>query len=73
MTHECLECGEPAKNMHPEYSVGDNGDRLCDGCFIAYWEDKLDEVIESLRDAVETTGEGSVQIAFLDAVEARRG
>jgi hypothetical protein len=47
---ECIECGESAKHMHPDYSCGDEGDRLCDDCMGGYIEDQLDDWIEQLSE-----------------------
>ena len=49
---ECLECGETAPYLNPEYY----GDRLCGQCLIAYWDNKITECHEELREAEEMTG-----------------
>jgi len=51
---ECLECGEHAKHMHPEYSEGTYGDKLCDDCMGGYIEDQLDDWMEQLAELKKT-------------------
>ena len=50
MTQECLECGESAKIIHPEYP----GDRLCSECYGGHIEDRLDYWMEELAEQKKT-------------------
>jgi hypothetical protein len=50
---ECLECGESAKHMHPEYSEGTYGDMLCDDCYGGYLEDKIEDALEELMPVIK--------------------
>lgn len=54
---ECLECGEPGENTHPEYP----GDKLCHGCYLVYCEEQLEhwhnEISDHIREHPELGGE----------------
>jgi len=72
--YECLECGEDAPWLHPEYSNGihEHSDHLCGPCLIACLEEKYEESVEILRDAVAETGQISITMSFIEAVEKRQ-
>jgi hypothetical protein len=74
MIYACVECGEPATQLHPDYSDGtdSNSDHICNPCYIAVLEEKLDEAIENLREGVRVTGEVSITMSFIEAVESRQ-
>ena len=48
---ECLECGESADNIHPEYP----GDRLCDPCYGSYCDEQVEFWIRELADHITGT------------------